>query len=185
MKSGILRTAVLVVCGCIFFLWGGVPRAQEAPNKWSVKALDGISFGEFRGYEDWRDVAVSRTNTQIKAILANEVMLEAYRSGTPLNGQNFPDGSQAVKIEWSKKVNTLAPYFVEVPDTLKSLDFIEKDSKRFPETHGWGFAEFDYDPATKTFKAYGTDASFNKDYCFKCHIAVASTDYIFTRYPVR
>jgi hypothetical protein len=41
-----------------------------------------------------------------------------------------------VKIEWSKKKNSVSPYFVEVPDTLKSVSFIEKDSRRFPG-HEW------------------------------------------------
>ena len=35
-----------------------------------------------------------------------------------------------------------SPYFVMVPDTLKSVSFIEKDIKRFPDTHGWAYAQF-------------------------------------------
>jgi hypothetical protein len=31
------------------------------------------------------------------------------------------------------------------PDVLKSVAFIQKDSKRFPETSGWGYAQFLYD----------------------------------------
>jgi Cytochrome P460 len=52
----------------------------------------------------------------------------------------FPDGVAIVKIEWSKKKNPVSSYFVELPDTLKSVSFIEKDSKRFPDTSGWGYA---------------------------------------------
>jgi hypothetical protein len=51
-----------------------------------------------------------------------------------------------VKIEWAFKKNTVAPYFVMVPDTLKAVATIEKDTKRFPDTHGWAYAEFDYEP---------------------------------------
>ena len=69
--------------------------------------------------------------------MANDTMIQAYKDGVPGNGKTFPEGSKVVKIEWLKKVNTKAPYFVHVPDTLKSLSFIEKDSKRFPNTHGW------------------------------------------------
>jgi hypothetical protein len=46
----------------------------------------------------------------------------------------------------------VSPYFVTVPDTLKTVAFIEKDTKRFPDTHGWAFAQWAYDPATDTFK---------------------------------
>ena len=69
-------------------------------------------------------------------ITANGVMINAYRDGVPGNGKVFPDGSKVAKIEWSFKKNTVASYFVNVPDTLKTVAFIEKDTKRFPNTHG-------------------------------------------------
>jgi hypothetical protein len=84
-------------------------------------------------------------------IVANGAMMNAYRQGLPSNGEVFPDGSKIVKIEWSFKKNTIAPYFVMVPDTLKAVATIEKDTKRFPDTHGWAYAEFDYDAASDTF----------------------------------
>jgi hypothetical protein len=34
-----------------------------------------------------------------------------------------------------------------VPDTLHDVGFMEKDSKIFPDTGGWGWAEFNYDAA--------------------------------------
>ena len=160
-------------------------RAQESQDRFTLTAPDGIAFSEFKGYETWQDVSVSTTETGIKAILGNSVMIDAYRAGIPGNGKTFPEGSMIVKIEWVKKQNPVSPYFVEVPDTLKSISFIEKDSRRFPDTHGWGYAQFLYDPASHTFKPYGTDASFGKKVCYQCHTAVASTDYIFTAYPPR
>jgi Cytochrome P460 len=69
-------------------------------------------------------------------------MIKAYRDGVPGNGKPFPEGSMIVKIEWSPKKNPESPYSVMVPDTLKSVSFIEKDSKRFPETSGWGMPSF-------------------------------------------
>jgi len=42
-------------------------------------------------------------------------------------------------------------YSVNVPDALKSLSSIEKDVRRFPKTHGWAYAKFDYGSATDTF----------------------------------
>src|SRR5262249_42192524 len=78
--------------------------------------------------------------------------INAYREGVPANGKLFPDGSKITKIEWSFKKNDASPYFVTVPDTLKTVAFIEKDTKRFPNTHGWAYAQWAYDPATDTFK---------------------------------
>jgi Cytochrome P460 len=181
MKSKNIPAIVILVSLSI-----SVSTALAAKDKWTVKALDGISFSEFRGYDTWQDVAVSRTGTDVKAILANPVMIKAYKEGIPGNGKPFPDGSMIVKVEWFKKPNPLSPYAVEVPDKLQALAFIEKDSKRFPDTSGWGYAQFDYDAKSGTFTAYGKDASFGKTYCYDmCHTKVKATDYIFTAYPFR
>lgn len=95
-------------------------------------------------------------------------MIKAYQEGIPDNGKPFPEGSKIVKIEWIKKRNPVSPYFVEVPDTLKSLSFIEKDLKRFPNSHGWAFAQFDYEVASKTFKPSVTGSECG----YACHCGV-------------
>ena len=134
-----------------------------------------------RGYENWQDVAVSQTENGIKVIVANPVMINAYRGGIPANGKRFPDGSKVAKIEWTSKKSTESPYFVMVPDTLKSVSFIEKDTKRFPDTHGWAYAQFLYDAASDTLSPHGNDAKCG----YECHSTVAAKDYIFTAYPKR
>jgi hypothetical protein len=150
-------------------------------DRFTLKVPDGLAFSEFKGYDTWQDIAVSETEGSIKAILGNPTMIRAYKAGIPDNGEPFPEGSKTVKIEWIKKKNPLSPYFVDVPDTLKSLSFIEKDSKRFPNTHGWAYAQFDYDPASKAFKPSVTGSECG----YTCHTRVASKDYIFTAYPLR
>jgi hypothetical protein len=158
--------------------------ALAAQDRYTLKIPDGLAWSEFRGYENWADVAVSKTDTQIKAIVANPMMMDAFRSGLPAKGKLFPDGSKVAKIEWSFKKNPVAPYSVDVPDTLKSVAFIEKDIKRFPATHGWAYAAWDYDPATDTFKPAELDPR-GAECGFACHTIVASQDYIFTAYPKR
>jgi hypothetical protein len=116
--------------------------ALAAQDKYTVRVPNGLAFSEFRGYENWQDVAVSQTENGIKVILANPAMIKAYRNGIPGNGKLFPDGSKVAKIEWTSKKSAESPYFVMVPDTLKSVSFIEKDTKRFPDTHGWAYAQF-------------------------------------------
>jgi hypothetical protein len=159
--------------------------ARAAQDRYTLKAPNGVSFSEFRGYETWQDVAVSQVPDGIKVIAANKAMIGAYRSGVPGNGKPFPEGSMVVKIEWSQKKNPESPYPVTIPDKLMSVSFIEKDSKRFPQTSGWGYAQFLYNPASDAFKAYGSDASFGKQVCYACHTGVKSKDYIFTAYPRR
>jgi Cytochrome P460 len=48
--------------------------------------------------------------------------------------------------------------------------------KRFLDTGGWGFAQFNYDAASDTFTPDGSDANCG----YACHTIVAAKDYIFT-----
>jgi hypothetical protein len=160
-------------------LIGVTVLAQQ--DRYTLKVPDGLAFSDIKGYDTWQDVAVSETEGSVKAILGNEKMIKAYKEGIPENGKPFPEGVKIVKIEWIKKKNPVSPYFVEVPDTLKTVSFIEKDSKRFPDTHGWAYAQFAYDTGSKTFKPSVTGSECG----YKCHTNVASRDYIFTAYPPR
>lgn len=163
---------------------GGI--AYAAQDRFTLKAPNGIAFSDFKGYEDWPDVAVSRTEDGIKVIAANPRMIAAYRAGIPGSGKPFPDGSKIVKIEWSQKQSPEAPFSVAVPATLKSVEFIEKDSKRFPKTSGWGYAEFLYQAASDTFTELGAlPARAVTGECYSCHTIVAAKDYIFTADPKR
>jgi cytochrome P460 len=155
--------------------------ALAAQDRFTLKVPNGLAFSEFKGYEAWQDVAVSQTENGLKVIAANNAMMNAYRQGVPGNGKPFPEGSKIVKIEWSSKKNPESPYFVMVPDTLKSVSFIEKDTKRFPDTNGWAYAQFLYDAASDTFTPTGSDAKCGH----ACHTTVAAKDYIFTAYPKR
>jgi hypothetical protein len=158
---------------------GGI--ALAAQDRSTLKVPDGLAFSEFKGYQDWASVAVSQTDTSVKAIVANPTMIAAYRSGLPASGKTFPEGSRVAKIEWARKASAASPYAVQVPGELKTLAFIVKDSKRFPKTHGWAYAIFDYDAASKTLKPRGTGAECG----YECHSKVAGDDYIFTHYPAR
>ena len=181
MKSkGILATVIIVM-----FLAVLVGMALAAQDRFTLKAPNGVAFSEIRGYETWQAVAPSQTDDGLKVIQGNPVMINAYKEGIPGNGKPFPEGSIIVKTEWSKRKNPESPYSVMVPDTLKSVSFIKKDSRRFPDTNGWGYAQFIYDASSDTFKPYGSDSSFAKNVCHQCHTAVKAKDFIFTGYPGR
>ena len=127
-------------------------------------------------------VAVSQTESLLKVMVANPILIKAYRDGIAGNGQPFPDGSKIAKIEWRPKVNTESPFWVRVPDTLQDVFLIEKDSKKYPDTKGWACAVFDYDSATHS---YAPDKTGTPTCGFACHTAVAGKDYIFTGYGTR
>jgi Cytochrome P460 len=173
-------TATALIGVATLAVFGSATLAQQ--DRYTLKDPDGLALAEFRGYATWQTVAVSETEGSVKAILGNSATIRAYKDGIPDNGKPFPEGVKFAKIEWIKKMNPASPYFVEIPDTLKTLSFIVKDSKRFPNTHGWAYAQFAYDPASKTLKPSVTGAECG----YACHSEhVAARDYIFTAYPPR
>jgi Cytochrome P460 len=179
IQAVIISGALATVIGGLI---GGLALAQQ--NRYTLQIPNGLAWSDFRGYEDWKDVAVSQTETSLKVISANDVMIAAYRQGLPADGKLFPDGSKITKIEWSFKKNEASPYFVQVPDALKTVAFIEKDTSRFPNTHGWAYAQWAYDPATDAFKPSELSAS-GTECGYACHTTVSAKDYIFTAYPKR
>ena len=157
-------------------------HARDAQNKYSLKSPSGIASSDFRGYEDWSVVSSARTDEVLKVIVANPIMIKAYKAGIPGNGQPFPEGSMIAKLQWKQKKSTEAPFVVEVPDVFRQAFFMEKDSKRFPKSGGWGFAVLNYDaPSNK----YTADANSHSDCGYACHTPVKAKDYIFHPYQKR
>lgn len=156
-------------------------QVQEK-DKYSLKSPSGISFSDFKGYEDWSVVSSARTDEILKVIVANPAMIASYKAGVPINGQAFPDGSMIVKLQWKLKKSTEAPFPVEVPDVFSQAFVMEKDSSRFPKSGGWGYAVFNYDAASNQFAA---DPKSLSDCGTACHTAVKAKDYIFHPYQKR
>jgi Cytochrome P460 len=158
-----------------------VATAVYAQDKYSLKTTSGIAFSDFRGYEDWSVVSSARTDEVLKVIVANPAMIAAYKAGVPGNGQPFPEGSKIAKLQWKPKKSTEAPFVVDVPDVFVQAFLMEKDSKRFPKTGGWGYAVFNYAAASDKFTADPSPA----DCGHMCHVAVKAKDYIFHPYQKR
>ena len=173
----IVATAVAAVLGAVV-LYG---QSQDN-DKYSLKSPSGIAFSDFRGYEDWAVVSSAHTDERLKVIVGNPTMIKAFKAGIPLNGQPFPDGSMIVKLQWTPKKSTEAPFVVDVPDVFKEAFVMEKDSKRFPKSGGWGYAVFNYDAASDKFTP---DAKSPSDCGYACHTPVKAKDYIFHPYQKR
>ena len=184
MKRKSMLTSAIVT-GVLAALGAGDISAQD---KYSLKVPGGLAFSEFRGYEDWQFVSASEDGGLLATILANPVMIEAYRAGVPGNGKPFPDGSKMAKIHWNpKKLETIPA--ATVPGTLHDVDFMVKDAKRFADSGGWGYAVFDYDAKSDTFTPgtlAGKPPQGNDAKCgFACHTIVKTRDYVFTEYGKR
>jgi hypothetical protein len=175
--------SIRIILMIVLIMWSYRPAAAQ--DRYTLEAPNGIFFSEVRGYDAWQVIAPSyRTdNDELRIILGNAKMIDAYKKGIPVNGEPFPDGAVILKIGWSERKNPAFPVAFE-PDILKRVEFIVKDSRRFPATSGWGYARFVYDAKTATFTPYGKDASFAQE-CYQCHTAVKARDFIFTGYPLR
>jgi Cytochrome P460 len=169
--------AALAVLGAVVLFAQG-----QNNDKYLLKSPSGIAFSDFRGYEDWSVVSSARTDEILKVIVANPEMIKAFKAGIPVNGQTFPDGSRIAKLQWKLKKSTEAPFVVEVPDVYSQAFVMEKDSKRFAKSGGWGYAVFNYDAPSDKFSP---DPKSFSDCGFACHTPVKAKDYIFHPYQKR
>ena len=180
-----IKTAVAIVA--LPSLAAGM--ALAAQDRYSLRVPGGLTFSEFRGYEDWQTVAVSHNGDKLAIILGNPALIEAYRAGIPGNGKPFPDGARFAKIHWTAKADESQPGEPVVPGALHDIDFMVKDSKKFADSGGWGYAQFDYDSATETFSPGDENSTPPQEHDAKCGFAcrtvVQDKDYVFTAYPKR
>src|SRR3954449_830127 len=88
---------MIAIATAAFAALGGM--AVYAEDKYALKTPSGIAFSDFKGYEDWPAVPAARTDEVLKVIVANPVMIEAYKAGIPGNGQPFPEGFKIAKLE--------------------------------------------------------------------------------------
>ena len=181
-----LRAASAAALGLVLAVLGGIALAQQ--DKYSLKVPGGLEFSAFRGYESWQVVSTSQNDKLVAVILANPVMIDAYAAGIPANGKPFPDGAKMAKIHWKPKKSQFFRN-TTLPGPLHDVDFMEKDSKRFADSGGWGWAVFKYNAASNTFTP-GTLADrppqANDAKCgFACHTKVKTRDYVFTEYGKR
>jgi hypothetical protein len=153
------RKIIAALAGCTV-LFGSVAfvgsSAGASQDKYAVKVPGGLGFAEFKGYESWETIAVSHNGMAIAVIVGNPVMINAYKAGIPANGKPVPDGAKMAKVHWVPKKSEFFPD-ATVPGVQHDVDFMVKDSKRFGEVGGWGYAVFRYDAASDTFKP-GTTA---------------------------
>jgi Cytochrome P460 len=177
---------IAIVTALVSALSSNAMSAQQ--DKYALKVPGGLAFSEFRGYEAWQVVSISHNGPLLAATLANPVMIRAYEAGYPGNGKPWPDGSKMAKIHWVPKKMEAFPAAL-VPSKQHDVDFMVKDSKRFKDSGGWGWAEFEYDSASQKFRPGNqtdTPPQANDAKCgFACHTIVKASDYVFTDYGHR
>jgi hypothetical protein len=160
-----------------------------AQDKYTVKVPGGLAFSEFKGYESWQTISISHNGPMLALILGNPAMINAFKAGIPDNGKPFPDGAKMAKIHWDPKTQTTYPGQPLVPGAQHDVDFMVKDSKRFADSAGWGYAVFKFDPASGTFAPgdlTGKPPQGNDAKCgAACHTIVKQRDSVFSEYARR
>jgi hypothetical protein len=93
-----------------------------------------------------------------------------------------------VKIHYNAKVAQV-PGGSLMPVSQHDVDLMVKDSKRFPDGHGWGYGVFEIVPASNTFRVGDTNDKPPQEHDAKCgvecHEAAENRDYVFTQYMQR
>jgi hypothetical protein len=179
----------LIAVGGAVLLGALATRAAiSAQDKYSVKVPNGLAFADFKGYEGWQVISLSHGKL-LAVILGNPAAVAAYQDGIPVNGKPFPDGAQLAKIHWTPKTIDGEPGQPLVSGTLHDVDFMVKDSRKFADSSGWGYAAFEYEVATDSFRAGNQSdqpPQANDAKCgAACHIVAKNKDYVFTEFPKR
>ena len=172
-RFAVLLVAVAALAGVVVVIAPAPGHAQNASAPIPVTTIP-------PGYRDWKFVSAAHEAgdlNDIRVVIGNDKAIKAYRAGKP-----FPEGSIVGRVAWkmvpseeNNKTFNQAQSFVpgDAPDWY--LQFLEKDSKKYAATGGWGYSNFgkDLKPTTDAKTMYA---------CFVCHQEVKSRDYIFTKY---
>jgi hypothetical protein len=182
--------AALASCAVVVISLAVVAHSATVAGdgKYDQKVPGGLAFAEFEGFESWEAISISANDKAVAVILGNPTMIAAYKAGIPANGKPVPDGARMAKIHWAPRKSQFFPS-ATVPGTQQNVDFMVKDSKRFADSGGWGYAVFDYDAVTDRFSpgtTAGTPPQGNDARCgLACHTIAKSRDYVFTDYGHR
>ena len=114
--------------------------AQGKQDRYTLKVPGGLAFSDFRGYEDWQVVGPSQTDAQnvMRVILANPVMIKAYRARYSGQRQALPRRLQDCQDRMETEKDYRRPFFRDhaghSAGHLTEVEFIEKDAKRFADS---------------------------------------------------
>jgi cytochrome P460 len=169
-RIAFLLVALATVAGLVAFTVPASGHTDEA-----AAPIFGITIPP--GYRDWKLISVAHeagNNNDLRAVLGNEVAIQAYRDGK----LPFPDGTIIARLAWSylpseenNKVFGRDQSWVAGPPI--NAQFMVKDSKKYAATGGWGFAQF---------KDGKPDETAQLKTCFPCHEPAKARDFVFTQY---
>lgn len=122
-------------------------------------------------FKNWKVISMSTLfDNSIRVIYGNNIAVKAVETD---NFHPWPDGSIIVKAVWKQSES---PDGEIRPGEFINAQFMVKDSKKYTDTEGWGFAKF----SGKSLHPTGKTASFARESCIACHRQLAEpTGYLF------
>jgi hypothetical protein len=132
-------------------------------------ALNGVAYTD--DYKNWEVISATNRfdNGTMRIIYGNAITVKAIKENK-INP--WPEGSVIVKVVWNKLPEDKNGE-VRTGD-FNNAQFMVKDSEKFKDTEGWGFARF----STPKLLAYGKNAGFATE-CINCHQLASKTGFVF------
>ncbi|MFN8790805.1 MAG: cytochrome P460 family protein [Bdellovibrionales bacterium] len=148
---------------------------ESADQAFRGKAeMNGIKFEKYRDFPTrWKLVTVRfrHDSGEMRLTYANELAFQHLEKGT--TGQ-FPDGAILGKVSFKTDRD---PAFTssEIPTNSRRYQLMVKDTKRYKEQDGWGYALFDSDGLT-----FDEDPKIKIQSCHACHQIVKDSNFVFS-----
>jgi hypothetical protein len=160
--------------------------SQENPffdNK--IAVMNGITFDSVDGFWDkWHLVTVRyrEDSKQMRFIYANNIAWDEIEKSR-INGIVYPseykDGSSFAKVAMSLKKDELFMSSL-IPENASRYQIMVKDSIKYKNTRGWGYALFSRDVKDPLYKNINKkEAEDATVACALCHEQAATRGYVF------
>lgn len=143
-------------------------QENAKPSKFPVSP-NGVQYTD--DFKNWKVISMSTLfDKSIRVIYGNDIAVKAVETE---NFHPWPDGSIVVKSVWKQEKFTDGEIR---PGEFVNAQFMVKNSKKYTDTEGWGFAKF----SGSNLHPTGKTASFAKESCIACHRQLAEkTGYLF------
>jgi hypothetical protein len=148
-----------------------VDLKDEFAGKMEFNDIKSKQFGDFTKTWDLVTVRFREDNGELRWVYANRIAIRNIEKKSKV----YDDGAIFAKVGILTGKDHLFPSS-RVPKEGKRIQYMVKDSRKYSDTGGWGYALFD--PLGKTFPGNPKDKI---QACFACHQVAKDFDYVFSR----
>ncbi|MFZ3229207.1 MAG: cytochrome P460 family protein [Pseudobdellovibrio sp.] len=136
----------------------------------SMNDIKLLQYGDFT--RDWKLVTVRyrQDSHEMRITYANTIAWNSMKTGST----NFPEGSVFAKVGFKSGVDPAFSSSI-VPSGARRFQLMVKDSKKYPETDGWGYALFQ-----SNGELFEGDVKSVTTACHTCHKLVPERNFIFS-----